>query len=420
MTFKRSCLLPIRQLSAWAWLCLMVFSCPAWGENIEFKPPEEAAATHQDPPVAIELWAEQQLRASFQKLFDVARHQRLKKQLDLAEKGFIQLLEGRAPEEIKRPALLELALLKHEQAEWQKAQVLYAEFVRRYPRDPSVPELLFRQATIYRELGVPRLALTKFYAVISTCLNLELGEMEYYKKLVLKAQQEIAETHYLQGEMEEAADFFARLLKLDSPDLNRPEILYKLARAQAGAEHWEELVGTGKVYLSKHAKEADAPEMRFFLADGLKKLGRNKEALQEILLLLQDQEEQSKENPELWRYWQQKAGNDIANQLYREGDYLSALQIYQTLAELNSSADWQLPVWYQIGMVYENLKQNSKAAEMYGKVAERATELTERTPALDAVVEMAAFRKQSLAWEETAKEANQKMQAELPQRLSFY
>ena len=364
-------------------------------------------------PIPIELWAEQQLLASFQRLFDVARQQRLNKQFDLAESGLIQLLEGRAPEEIKRPALLELAFLKHEQKEWQKAQLLYAEFGRRYPRDPSVPELLFRQATIYRELGVPSMALTKFYAVISTCLNLQLGEIEYYKKLVLKAQQEIAETHYLRGDMAEAADYFGRLLKLDAPDLNRPEILYKLARAQAGAEAWDELVGTVRQYLEKFAGTPDTAEMRFFLADGLKKLGRNKEALEEILILLQQQEEHAKANPELWGYWQQKAGNDIANQLYREGDYLSALRIYETLAGLNDSPGWQLPAWYQIGLVYENLKQSAKAVEVYERILIRANELKERTPAMETMMEMAVFRKQNLEWEASARVTNQKLQAEM-------
>lgn len=394
-------------------LAAVLFPVPAAEAGAEVPSGEVETATQAaEAPesVPMPLWAEQQLLVSYQKLFDAARQQRLSGVLDLAEKGLIRLLEGQAPEEVKRPALLELAFLKHEQKEWQKAQLLYAEFTRRYPNDPSVPEILFRQGTVYRELGIPSLALTKFYAVISSCLNLQLGQMDYYKKLVLRAQQEIAETHYLKGDMAEAADFFGRLLKLDSPDLNRSEIMYKLARAQAGSGAYEELVATGQIYLEKYPEGPDAPEMRYFLADGLKKLGRNKEALQAILVLLQAQQAQSKENPEHWRYWQQKAGNEIANQLYREGDYLNALQIYQTLAALNDAPEWQLPVWYQIGLVYENLKQHPKAAEMYEKVAVRAKDLGEPSPAMKAIVDMAAFRKEALAWEETARLANQRVQ----------
>ena len=282
----------------------------------------------------------------------------------------------------------------------------------RFPKDPSVPEILFRQGTIYRELGIPAMALSKFYAVISTCLNLQLGQAEYYKKLVLQAQQEIAETHYLQGDMAEAADFFARLLKLDTPDLNRTEVLYKLARAQAGCEAWEDVVSTGGIYLEQYAESSDAPEMRYFVADGLAKLGRHKEALREILVLLQGQEHLAVENPKLWRYWQQKAGNDIANQLYREGDYLSALQIYQTLAGLSATPEWQLPAWYQIGLVYENLKQPEQAAEMYERIAAGAQDVKGPTPALTTVVEMAAFRRKTLAWEKTARAANLEFQKE--------
>jgi len=84
------------------------------------------------------------------------------------------------------------------------------------------------------------------------------------------------------------------------------------------------------------------------LASALKKLGRNQESMKQVLLLLQSQQENVKKNPELWIYWQQKAGNDIANQLFKEGDYLSALSIYLGLADLNKSPAWQLPVLVSI------------------------------------------------------------------------
>ncbi len=89
--------------------------------------------------------------------------------------------------------------------------------------------------------------------------------------------------------------------------------------------------------------------------------------MQQVLLLLQSQEENVSKNPEVWVYWQRRAGNEIANQLYKEGDYLDALQIYQSLAELDSSAAWQAPVWYQIGLVYEQLQQWQKATDTYGQ-----------------------------------------------------
>jgi len=131
------------------------------------------------------------------------------------------LLESRGPDEIKRAALLDLGLVMQEQQEFTKAQQIYSEFVRRYDKDPAAPEVLLRQGYLYRQMGVPVLAFSKFYAVISSCLNLKLDQLDYYQKLVTRAQAEIAETHFIEGQYAEAIDYFNRLLKLESPDLER-------------------------------------------------------------------------------------------------------------------------------------------------------------------------------------------------------
>ena len=81
-------------------------------------------------------------------------------------------------------------------------------------------------------------------------------------------------------------------------------------------------------------------------------------------------------NPENWVYWRQRAGNDIANQLYLEGDYLNALEVYKHLAELDSGPAWQLPVWYQIGLIYERLRQPDKATETFDAIVARGKILT--------------------------------------------
>ena len=86
------------------------------------------------------------------------------------------------------------------------------------------------------------------------------------------------------------------------------------------------------------------PQVRFFLATAFKKLGHNNDSMKQVLLLLQAEQEDVETSPETWAYWQQRAGNEIANQLYKEGDYFSALQIYLSLADLNKSPAWQMPV----------------------------------------------------------------------------
>src|SRR5688500_5675322 len=345
--------------------------------------------------------------SQYQVALESARALRKANELKRAESILIQILESTAAgEEIKRPALMELGLVMQEQKEYPKAQQLYSEYVRRYDKDPSVPEVLLRQAYLYREMGVPVLAMTKFYAVISTCLNLKLEETDYYQRLVLRAQAEIAETYFLQGNYEDAVDYLNRLLKLENVDLERANVIYKLVQCYNKLNKHDECLATASLFLEKFPGHIDAPETRYIRVEVLKKMGRNKEAIAELETLLKTQQAAAGGDPQQWLCWQQKAGNTIANEFYKEGDLLSAVQIYNTLAEINSTPEWQLPAWYQIGLVYENLKYRQRAVEMYGKIVAATTEVKEPDPNLKSVLEMAAWRKQNIEWEAAAKHAN--------------
>jgi tetratricopeptide (TPR) repeat protein len=120
-------------------------------------------------------------------------------------------------------------------------------------------------------------------------------------------------------------------------------------------------------------------------------------------MLLQEQKERTKEHPELWAYWQQEAGNEIGNQLYREGDYVRALNIYTALAQMDSQPTWQLPVGYQIGLTYERLAQPQKALQSYQAILQREPELsTNATPSTKALFEMARWRADFVQWQAKA------------------
>ena len=146
------------------------------------------------------------------------------------------LLETNAPNELKRKALFELALVNQDDNQLLKAQQIFSQYLKRFPDDPSTPEIVLRQGLLYRQMGVPTLAISKFYAVMSMALKLNLSNMDYYKKLVLQAQSEIADTYYQQGEYAEAADFFTRLLKADDMGLNKPHVEVKLIRSLSSLE----------------------------------------------------------------------------------------------------------------------------------------------------------------------------------------
>jgi tetratricopeptide (TPR) repeat protein len=292
-----------------------------------------------------------------------------------------------------------------------RAQAIDDQFLDRWPDDVRVPEILLRQGEMFRQMGLNDLALGKFYSVMTSALSLKTDKLAYYQRLVLQTQVEIADTHYLMGQFSDAAEFYSRLLQKTDPALNRPQIQLRLIRSLAVVGRYDKAIGEAQDFLSHYADTDEAPEVRYYLAEALKKLGRNGEALQQVLLCLKEQKAITTNDPDLWRYWQQRVGNEIGNQLYREGDYVSALEIYVNLAQLDSTPTWQIPVQYQIGMTYEHLMQPQKAIDAYDKIVEREAEVgTNATPGLKAVFDMASWRASFLKWQGQAEAVNRSLE----------
>jgi tetratricopeptide (TPR) repeat protein len=342
---------------------------------------------------------------------DLVRTLRFQKSYELAEKQAGDLTSEENPPEIRRLAMLELAYVAQDSGALSKAQLVLGEYVRRHPKDPSLPEVCLRQGLIYRQMGAHQQALAKFYQVMNHALSLKLDRFDYYQALVAKAQTEIAETFFLQGKYAESVEYFTRLLKLEAKSLDRATCHFKLVRSLAAMQAHDRLVGQAQSFVQLYPDNSDVAEARFLLADSLKKLGRNREAMQQVMFLLESQQKQSGNHPELWAYWQQRTGNEIANELYKEGDYLSALEIYMGLAKVNTAATWQLPVWYQIGLVYERLKQPVKATEMYDAILKRQAEVRTDAPsqAMLALLDMAQWRRNHIQWSDRANEAVEKL-----------
>ncbi|HWD93813.1 MAG TPA: hypothetical protein VG938_15845 [Verrucomicrobiae bacterium] len=344
----------------------------------------------------------------FQLRLEEARHMRLMRQPAVAEPMLEALLADGTPETIQQSALLELAAAAQDENDLVRAQQIDAQFVNKWPSDRRIPEIYLQQGQLFRQMGVNSLALAKFYSVMTTALALKSDQLDYYQSLVLKAQMEIAETHYQSGHFAEAADFFSRLLKQENPALNRPEIQFRLIRSLQATANYSETAAQAHDFLARFPDSPNEPEVRFCLAQALKQMGQNNESLQQVLTLLQEQKPQAKDHPEVWSYWQQRTGNEIANQLFREGDYPKALDVYLNLEQLDHSPKWQLPVGYQIGMTYERLLQPQMAMQTYSNIVSREPELgTNASPGLKAILEMAHWRIQFIQWQNHADTVNQ-------------
>jgi tetratricopeptide (TPR) repeat protein len=348
----------------------------------------------------------------FQSQLDLAGRQRHAGSSALAALTLVSILETNAPPEIRRKALFELALATQDNNEFVKAQQIYAQYLQHYPEDERAPEVLLRQGLLFRRMGVNTLAISKFYSVMSTALKLKLGDIDYYKNLVLQAQTEIADTYYIQGQYVESADYYTRLLSADSPALNKQQIEFKLIRSLSFSTNRDDTISRAQKFLERFPDFPDVPEVRFILSSAFTATGRNSDALKQVLLLLQSQVTNSHSNPELWAYWQRRTGNEIANQLYKEGDYLDALQIYQNLAALDSAPTWQAPALYQVGLVFEQLQQWQRASDTYDQILARRPELTgsNAPPSLSSLYSMAQWRKDYIAWLQKARAADLQLQ----------
>jgi tetratricopeptide (TPR) repeat protein len=343
----------------------------------------------------------------YQAQLEEGRNLRLMRQPTLAEPILTGLLVPGIPDSIQREALLELAMVAQDETSLVRSEQIYAQFVSRFSNDKRIPEVYLRQGRLFRQMGLNSLALAKFYSVMTSALALKNDQLDYYQQLVLDAQTEIAETQYQAGKFADAADFFSRLIKQNSPRLNRADIQFRLIRSLQNTTNYTETAAEARDYLSRFPESPLQPEVRFCLAQALKEMGQNNEALQQVLALLKEQRTQAKDHPEVWAYWQQRTGNEIANQLYHEGDYPKALDIYLSLEQLDHSPTWQIPVTYQIGMTYERLLQPEMAMNSYSNILSRETELgTNTTPGLKAILDMARWRMNFVGWQSRADNIN--------------
>ena len=245
---------------------------------------------------------------------DMARKQRESGNYNFAFANLQQVLDSKADESLRKTALMELATTQYRAGQTHEALKTYGMFRARYPQDAGVPQVIFYQGLLLRELGAPDAALSKFHTVLSSALNLNLDEYEYYRRLVLLAQGQIADTLYAQGKLEEAADKYAVLLRDDSTLLNRSMIRYRLILCLDGLGKHGDLVAQAKSYLESDPESGESPHVRHLLSTSLKHLGRNAESLAEVKALLESAAAQYSPG---WKAWQHRTGNEIANLLYR-------------------------------------------------------------------------------------------------------
>lgn len=317
----------------------------------------------------------------------------------------------------QRDALLGLARMYRRQAVFTKSAAVYEKFLKIYSDDPRVPDALLELGRTQRAMGAYRNAINRFYNVIHSTLKLPPESYEHYQLLAKTAQFEIAETHFETGNFAEAAKFFDRLRLLDLAPEDRARAHFKTAGSLLNAGELEPAAIKLGQYLEQWPDDMNVPEARYLLALTLRKLGRTEEALATTLALLRDEQSNAAADPKGWAYWQRRTGNQLANDFFQNGDTLSAVAIYESLARLSPENNWRLPIIYQTGLCYERLRQTDRAIKAYREVIDTSANQAgaESNAELSELSRMAAWRIGQIEWSgQTERQLHQFFSAAMP------
>lgn len=292
-------------------------------------------------------------------------------------------------------ALLGLARAHRLAGDGVKAAATYEHLVKTLPDCAELPTALLELGRTLRDLGSPKLAIARFYSVINSTLKLPEAESNRYRSIVRTAQFEIAETHLSSGNYPEAVRFFNRLDLLDLAPSDRARARFKAAQSRIYAGDKTGAVTALTVFIAQDPGDTHSPEARFLLAQLLGELGRREESLRVTLELLNNERARSDKSGN-WLAWQRRTGNQLANQFYQQGEFVSALQLYRSLDALDSTPAWRVPVLYQLGLCQERMDQSAAALEAYSQIQKLAGA---NPPAnLAEIVRMAAWRSTQIAW----------------------
>ncbi len=379
-------------------LLLMVLAAPVPGSTVEPAPSPRAPASPtsgaEDPAATPDQIG--------QSLLVLAKRMIERNDFAAAETAYVEALNSPTSDAVTQDALLAYAELLRRQGQDTRAAAIYEKYLSTFPGAPGSPMVLMMLGRTLRDMGAFNLAQTRFYAVLNSTLAVSPENIQRYRDLAQLAKFEIAETFYQQGDYASAGKFFGRIKLLDLPPEDRARAVFRESYAFFLDGKLEQAVAALRTFLDNYPAHQSAQEARYLLCLSLRRLGRSQEALTETLALLRVAHNRSDSDREQWTYWQRRTGNQLANDFYEQGDFHSALTIYQTLAELRAEPAWRWPALYQIGLCYERLRQPESAAKVYNDILAEgaAAEKTGTAPTGPAgeVRQMATWRLGQLQW----------------------
>ncbi len=284
------------------------------------------------------------------------------------ESSYRQILALPIPSDLQGRALLEFATyLDEKKINIIKAAVVYENYLALEPSSPRAPSIYLRLADIYGQIGAEERSLSCLYQVLSS--SIRAGSGKDGENNAREAMLKIGNAHFESGQYVKAAGIYSRLKLLDLSPEDQAFVLFRAAELLFRTKEYDAAIDAGKQFLAEFPTSALVGDCHRLIVQSLDASGRQDEAIQVTLDILRAAKTETGGDLVLANSWKMKAGNDLANVLYARGEYLRALHIYQTLANLSNDPAWKLAVIYQIGLCFERLKEPRRALETYRYIA---------------------------------------------------
>ena len=284
------------------------------------------------------------------------------------ESYYRQILSLPIPSDLQSRALLEFATyLDEKKVNIIKAAVVYENYLALERSSPRAPSIYLRLADIYAQIGAEARSLSCLYNVLTTSIRAEGGKNG--ENDTRPAMLKIGNAHFESGKYQEAAGIYSRLKLLDLSPEDQAFVLFRAAELLFRMKQYDAAIEAGKQFLAEYPASVLVGDCHRLIVQSLDASGHQDEAIQATLDLLRTAPTEAAGDLVLANSWKMKAGNDLANVLYSRGEYLRALHIYQTLANLSNDPAWKLAAIYQIGLCFERLQEPRRALEAFRYIA---------------------------------------------------
>lgn len=323
--------------------------------------------------------------------------------LDLADRFLESITAVPLPDAQKKVAFREVAEIYESKDERVKAIAIYEKLCSLMESDSETPSWLMKLGGLYRDVGAHQLAVSRFYGVINLAIKVGGRDFESHQGLARKAQREIADTHFLKGDFEQAQKFYNMALRSELSKEDRPMVLFRAGHCTFMRNDMPGAIAVFERYLKDYHEHPSSAEARYMLAASYRAENRPREAYDTVLDLLRIVRSRMDSDSKTWVFWQKKAGNEFANDFYQRGEFLNAVTIYQSLAALSESPEWRWPVVYQLGLCFERLRLEPRARQSYQYILEEVEKPEIRGKKLPetlvSLLGMAKWRLEHLSWE---------------------